>query len=95
MNIESPTLKVRFAMTGPAWGLSSYTVADEIAASAGEGFSVLDAKWGREPTKWRDDGGGWGHIRLTEWERGYIAAFSASTVTPHGQLLQIIERITG
>lgn len=66
------------------------TVASELLAH--HPVAVLDAKWGRPPDEWRATGGGWGRLRLTDWERGYLEAIRTHPDTDQ-QLLKIIDRL--
>ena len=98
MTHEDPTLKVRFMLTanGSHLGRDCRTVADAIAASRDD-LEVLDAKWGRKPSDWRETGGGWGRQQLTDYERGYIDAVvrrTDQTGLVARRLIDIIERLS-
>jgi hypothetical protein len=89
---ENPTLKIRVG-TGNHWGASCNDVAEQIIGDRGV---VLDAKWGREPTKWRETGRGWGRPTLTQRERGFVDAVESMTSPTdiETQLLAIVQRLT-
>jgi len=95
--VEQPTLKVRFALHGASSsaGRDCRHVARSLLIGD-DGFTVLDSKWGRQPAKWRADGGGWGRVRLDERQRGYIEGVRASSSTDaHEGLLAIIDSLIG
>lgn len=98
MSIESPTLKVRFAMPDDHsfLGRDCHSVAEGIASAVESGplvgLQVLAAKWGRTPTDWRATGASWGRQKLTEYERGYLDAARASSDVG---LVAIIDRLVG
>ena len=92
MTHENPTLKIRVE-TGNHWGASCHDVAKEII---GDRSLVLDAKWGREPSKWRETGGGWGRPKVSARDQGFLDAvrITADPKGIEGRLLEIIDRIT-
>lgn len=97
MSYEPPTLKIRLAVDTQL-GMDCNVAATRIldGMPGGPVVTLLDSKWGREPTRWKEDGGGWGRPRLTPFERGFVEG--VSSVTPTGSterlLLDIIERLT-
>lgn len=94
MSKEQPTLKIRMAFpedAGSNWGRDCSAVAADIVGDKG---TVLDAKWGREPTKWRESGGGWGRPKLSTFDDGYLAACHAS-VGPDDTIVKDLLAIIG
>ena len=93
---ETPTLKIRVRLPDDAshWGADCHSTAARLV---GEGGVVLDAKWGREPTKWHETGRGWGRVHLSAEERGYVQALTAAddNSATVDRLLGMIERLTG
>lgn len=93
---EDPTLKIRLRLPGTAshWGHDCHAVAGRMFADTD--YEVLDAKWGRPPTKWEETGGGWGRQHLSEYERGVVAALAEQRDddTNVGRLLRIVDRLT-
>ena len=93
MTAESPTLKVRIAHAG-AWGKDCNQAARELL---GPDVEILDAKWGREPSKWRETGRGWGRVKLATRDAGYVQAVRDLLGEDGGveaELLRIIDGLT-
>ena len=93
MSIENPTLKIRLAVPDNVLGKDCVDAAREL--THGTGYAVLDAKWGRTPSDWRETRG-WGRKRLSERDAGFVEAIR-SLDRPDGveaRLLDIIERLT-
>lgn len=90
---EYPTLKVRFEVPGNNWGRECHEVAARMVD--GTDVTVLDAKWGRTPSDWRESQD-WGRKRLTDRQRGYIEGVAATSAAgdPVWELLAIIDSLT-
>ena len=97
MAYEQPTLKLRLAITESALGYDCFQYARRLLGDA-EGVEIVAAKWGREASKWRADGEGWGRARYSNPDdKAYVQAIKDVQATNPAivRLLAIIDGLTG